>query len=271
VEEGHRAEVLFGSKRESRTLQKNKAGIKIVIIQQSKAHNRSVARISFFIYFFFLSKTVLCAKEDEKEKKNKKFSTRTTARTGTYGTGKRPSMVNTALATLRDSKVVFLNLATGWGKTVTAIYLAATLKTKTLVLCHFRVVVNQLKRSAFVPFNLLLCYRRQQLVFLQQEARGRPRIEHSRQLRLTFKQLYLEPSTLFRLAGAVGCHLFLFCLERVQQYALSFLKSRMQLFFYFFKKIRFYKNTAQAYKKTITFSTYVSVKVDVIGIGPRER
>ena len=57
------------------------------------------------------------------------------------------SVADQALATLRDSKVVFLNLATGWGKTVTAIYLAATLKTKTLVLCHFRVVVNQWRRS----------------------------------------------------------------------------------------------------------------------------
>ena len=48
-----------------------------------------------------------------------------------------------ALARLGQTRSVLLNLATGWGKTVTAIHLASGLKMKTLVLCHLRVVVGQ--------------------------------------------------------------------------------------------------------------------------------
>ncbi len=48
-----------------------------------------------------------------------------------------------ALAILNERRTVFLSLATGYGKTLTAIYLGTVLKLKTLVLCHFREVIQQ--------------------------------------------------------------------------------------------------------------------------------
>jgi len=48
-----------------------------------------------------------------------------------------------ALDRLAQTRSVLLNLATGWGKTVTAIHMSTVLKMKTLVLCHLRVVIGQ--------------------------------------------------------------------------------------------------------------------------------
>jgi len=52
-------------------------------------------------------------------------------------------VVREALGRLEQTRSVLLNLATGWGKTVTAIHMASSLKMKTLVLCHLRVVIGQ--------------------------------------------------------------------------------------------------------------------------------
>ncbi len=48
-----------------------------------------------------------------------------------------------ALGRLEQTRSVLLILATGWGKTVTAIHMASRLEMKTLVLCHLRVVIGQ--------------------------------------------------------------------------------------------------------------------------------
>jgi hypothetical protein len=52
-------------------------------------------------------------------------------------------VVQEALGRLNQTRSVLLNLATGWGKTVTAIHISTVLNMKTLVLCHLRVVVGQ--------------------------------------------------------------------------------------------------------------------------------
>lgn len=57
-----------------------------------------------------------------------------------------------ARAALDESRVCFLNLATGFGKTITAVHLSSVYGLKTLVLCHFRVVIGQWE-AAFKKFT----------------------------------------------------------------------------------------------------------------------
>ena len=66
-----------------------------------------------------------------------------TKRTDPRGFRDQTQVLEEAHAALARRRVAFLNLATGFGKTITAIALAADLGLKTLVLCHFRVVVGQ--------------------------------------------------------------------------------------------------------------------------------
>nr|QBK87040.1 MAG: A18-like helicase [Marseillevirus LCMAC103] len=53
----------------------------------------------------------------------------------------------TALALAEQHRVVFLSLCTGFGKTITAIYLASVWKLKVLVMCYFQKVNDQWRQA----------------------------------------------------------------------------------------------------------------------------